>query len=311
MNRDELRSIIKGVIATVPTPFDDNYRVDHGRMLEATDNWIEAGVVEGKSIIKVAAAMGEGPQLSEGEWAGLIKTVVHAARGRVPIMAAIHYKDTIRTIEDAKIASDLGVIGLQISPPIFNQPTVEDMIRHFGIISENIDIGVLVYNTHWMPGGAIYPDTFRRMSDFEQVAAIKWSPPSGCEYEDIFELRGTFNIIDNADRPVDCGRLGGHGFVSDGIAAYPSFYIGVWDMILQGQYEEAEAAWNAVVRPLRKLSHEWMKVSGGEGSFEKALQENMGMPMGPPRLPSIPVGLGHMAKLKEAMVGWGWPVPGR
>ena len=311
MNREELRSIIKGVIATVPTPFKEDYQVDYGRMTEATHQWIESGVVNGKSIIKVAAAMGEGTALTEHEWSTVIKAVVQAADGRVPVMAAIHYKDTIRVIQDAKIASDLGVIGLQISPPIFNHPTVEDMLRHFDTISDNIDIGILVYNTHWLPGGAIYPDTFRKMSDFEKVVAIKWSPPKGCEYEDIFKLKGIFNIIDNADRPVDCGRLGGHGFVSDGISAYPSFYIDVWDMILSGKYEEAEARWNKVVRPLRKISHDWMEISGGEGSFEKALQENMGINMGPPRPPSIQVDSIYMAKLKEAMIDWGWPVPNR
>ena len=309
MNRDKLRSLITGVIATVPTPFDESYRVDYGRMAEATNHWVENGVVNGKAVIKVAAAMGEGPQLSENEWSKLIKTVVETTAGRAQVMAAIHYKDTVRTIEDAKIATDLGAIGLQISPPIFNQPSEADMLRHFSMISDAIDIGILVYNTHWMPGGAIYPDTFRKMSDFEQVAAIKWSPPSGTEYEEIFELKDTFNIIDNADRPADCGRLGGHGFVSDGIAAYPPFYVGTWDMVLEGRYEEAEAQWDAVVRPLRVLAQKWARISGGEGSFEKALQENMGIPMGPPRPPSIPVDAENMKELKQAMIGWGWPVP--
>ena len=133
MNRDKLRSLITGVIATVPTPFDESYRVDYGRMAEATNHWVENGVVNGKAVIKVAAAMGEGPQLSENEWSKLIKTVVETTAGRAQVMAAIHYKDTVRTIEDAKIATDLGAIGLQISPPIFNQPSEADMLRHFSM----------------------------------------------------------------------------------------------------------------------------------------------------------------------------------
>ncbi len=48
MKRDELRKLIVGPIATVPTPFDSDY--------------------------KVAAAMGEGPQLNEEEWGRLLAT---------------------------------------------------------------------------------------------------------------------------------------------------------------------------------------------------------------------------------------------
>ena len=38
---------------------------------------------------------------------------------------------------------------------------------------------------------------------------------------------------------------------------------------------------------------------------------NMGINMGPPRPPSIQVDSIYMAKLKEAMIDWGWPVPNR
>ena len=38
-------------------------------------------------------------------------------------MCGIHYKDTIRAIEDIKLASDLGAVGVQLSAPIHNGPT--------------------------------------------------------------------------------------------------------------------------------------------------------------------------------------------
>ncbi len=80
MTRDELRKLMVGPIATVPTPFDDEYQVDYGRMAEGVEHWIQAGLVTGRSVLKVAAAMGEGPQLSEGEWGPLLRTVVQAAK---------------------------------------------------------------------------------------------------------------------------------------------------------------------------------------------------------------------------------------
>ena len=108
MNREEMRELLIGPFATVPTAFDENYRVDYGRMYELTEWWIEMGLVNGKSVLKVAAAMGEGPQLRDSEWPTLLHTVVRAAKGRVPVMGAISYKDTVRAIEDAKMAKDVG-----------------------------------------------------------------------------------------------------------------------------------------------------------------------------------------------------------
>lgn len=309
MERGEIRRQMTGVVATVPTPFDDDYRVDHGLMAAATERWIEGGLVEGKAVLKVAAAMGEGPQLREEEWRALLRTVVQAARGRVPIMGAVHYKDTVRTIEDINIAADAGVMGCQVSPPIFNQPTEDDMLRYFGDVSENIDIGVLVYNTHWLPHGAISPRTFAKMTDFENVVAIKWNPPAGTRYEDIFKLADTFNIMDNSDRPVDCHRLGGRGFLTDGVDAYPAFYLGIWDLMEQGRYQEAQAKWDSVIPDLRAFYRDVTQVSGGEARVAKALSELMGVRVGPPRPPSLPLSPKEMTKLRSLMIEWGWPLP--
>ena len=79
--------------------------------------------------------MGEGPQLKEAEWGHLLRTAVQASKGRVPVMGAVHHKDTVRTIEDAKRAAELGVKGLQISPPLFNLPRQDDMLRYYGTVS--------------------------------------------------------------------------------------------------------------------------------------------------------------------------------
>jgi hypothetical protein len=61
VTREELRWLSVGAVATVPTPFDDRFDVDYGRMAAATEHWIEAGLVAGKAVIKVAAVMGGGP----------------------------------------------------------------------------------------------------------------------------------------------------------------------------------------------------------------------------------------------------------
>ena len=308
-DRKKVQEQVVGAIATIPTAFTKNYKVDYQQMYDATQVWIESGLVAGKSVIKAVAAMGEGPQLTETEWITVIETVVKASKNKVPVMAAIHYKDTIRTIQDANKAADVGTISLQISPPVFNQPTQDDMLRYFEAVSNNINTGILIYNTHWLTHGAIYPETFRKMRDFEKVVAIKWSPPPGVKYEEIFDLSDIFNIVDNSNQPVRCHQLGGKGFLSDGIDSYPPFFIGIWEMMNKGLYDKAQIEWDKVMIPFGKFSAKTLAINGGEGKIEKAMSEIMGLPMGPPRPPSLPLNDNEMAELKSLMTSWGWPVP--
>ena len=103
MSQQELKSYIQGPIATVPTPFDKNFEVDYGRMYQLSEWWVENGLVKGNAVIKVAAAMGEGPMLTDNEWPALLRSTVQASKGKASVVCGLHYKDTKRTIEDAKI----------------------------------------------------------------------------------------------------------------------------------------------------------------------------------------------------------------
>ena len=57
--------------------------------------------------------MGEGPQLGDDEWPALLRTVVQVSRGRVPVVGAIHSKDTVRSIWHAREAQELGAAALE------------------------------------------------------------------------------------------------------------------------------------------------------------------------------------------------------
>ena len=213
MNLEEIKSLIIGPMATVGTPFDDDFEVDYGKFYNLTQWWVDQGLVKGRAVIKVAAAMGEGPQLRDEEWPALLRTAVQAADGKAAILCGLHYKDTIRQIEDAKKAQDMGAIGLQISPPVHNGPTRSDVLRFYEDVSNAIDIGIMVYNTMGMLGDLITPDDYRTMAGFDNVVAIKWAAP-GYPYEAIFDLKDKVNIIDNTKDPTRNHRMGGRGFIN-------------------------------------------------------------------------------------------------
>ncbi|MBM3934931.1 MAG: dihydrodipicolinate synthase family protein [SAR202 cluster bacterium] len=308
MDRNELRRLIRGPIATVPTAFDKDFEVDLGRMAELTRWWVANGLVKGRTAIKVAAAMGEGPQLRDTEWPALLRTVVQASDGKAAVVAGLHYKDTKRCIEDAKRAQDLGAIGLQISPPVFNAPTDADNLRHFEALSNAIDIGILIYCRAGMPGGDIMPEIFKKMYDFEKVIGIKWGPPAGVPYEAIYELAGHFNIIDNRRQPVLNHKLGGCGFVQNSTDVHPEHSFKVWDLLEAKRYDEAQAEYNAVEKPLWDFYTRIRQTNGGQGRLKKAMMALLGRPMGVSRPPSLPLSPEETADLRKLLISFGWPV---
>ena len=307
MDRDELKGLIVGPIATVPTPFDDDFEVDYGKMAELTQWWVESGLVKGRSVIKVAAAMGEGPMLRDSEWPSLLRTVVQASDDKAAIMCGLHYKDTKRAIEDAKLAQGLGAHGLQVSPPIFNLPTQDDILAYYGELSDAIDIGILVYVTRGMQT-PIYMDTYRKMTEFEHIVGIKWSPVVG-EYEDIFELKDRFNIIDNGSGAVRCYQLGGHGYINHTAEIYPPHDLKVLDLLESEQWDEAQALLDSVNGPLDKIFEKVGKRTGGQGVVKKGMMAAMGRPVGASRPPSGPMNDDEMAELRDVLRAAGWPVP--
>ena len=310
MNREELQELIVGPIATVPTPFDADFEVDHGRMAELTKWWVANGLVKGKSVIKVAAAMGEGPMLSDQELPALLRTTVQAADDKAAIMLGLGYKDTKRTIEDAKRAQDLGAIALQVVPPIFNLPTQDDILRFFGDLSDAIDIGIMVYVTKSMYT-PIYMDTYRKMVDFEHVVAIKWSVPPGHKNEDIYDLKDVFNIIDNTGHPILNHQMGGTGYINHTVEAHPAHDLKIWDLMESGKYDEAQALYQPHEDQWREFAGKIGKRPGGQAVVKKGMMAIMGWPVGASRPPSLPLTSGELAELYDIMDGWGWPVATR
>jgi 4-hydroxy-tetrahydrodipicolinate synthase len=311
MNRKELKKLIQGPIATVPTPFDDDYELDLGRIAELTRWWVDQGIVKGTSVIKVAAAMGEGTMLRDDEWPALLRTVVRAAGDRAAVVCGLHHKDTKRAIEDARRAQDLGAIGLQVMPPIFNLPSQNDLLDFYGDLSDAIEIGIVVYHTNWMPGGSIDTETFLKMADFEQVVAVKWGGSSEGKYDDMSVFAHLFNVIDNSSSPVRCHKLGGRGYVQTTLQAYPPHDLRVWELMEAGRYEEAQSLYESVDRPLGDFYRRISVRSGGQGRLIKGMMAVMGMPVGSSRPPSKPLNQEEMDELRELLVGFGWPVPNK
>ena len=211
MTREELKKLIRGTPATIPTAFDDNMQLDLARQKDLSQWWVENGLGTDVAALKVAAAMGEGAELADEELPKVLRAVVDGAGKDATVICALKSKNTLATIEDAKMAQDMGAIGLQIELPFHHKPVQDDFVRYYTDISDAIDIGIMIYNTFWFGCQSLTADTILRLSDAEHVVAIKWAVPEGQDYDEMTRFSDTFNVIDNSGQCVRCHKNGGRG----------------------------------------------------------------------------------------------------
>lgn len=270
--------------------------------------WVEQGLGTDINPLKVAAAMGEGAALSDDEWPHLLRTVRNAAGADAVVICALESKSTLHTIEDAKKAQDLGAVGLQIKLPVFHHSNQDDYVRFFTDISDAIDIGIMIYNTHWFGGvglESITAETMLRLADAEKVVALKWSVPAGEDYDEMRQFAHIFNVIDNSLQPARCHKNGGRGYISRTVAAYPPHDLKVWQLLEAGRYDEAQAKFDAANKAFEPFRARILQESG-PNRFVKGVMAAMGQPVGPPRPPTLGLNENEIAELRTIVRSLGW-----
>jgi len=312
MTRDELKKRIMGAVATVPTPFDDDFELDLPRLTDLTRWWVDQGLGTNVAPIKVTAAGGEGPDLEDDEWPHVLRTVVNAAGADKVILCGLKPKDTLHTIEDAKKAQDLGAIGLQIDLPFFHHPNQDDYVRYFTDISDAIDIGIIIYNTFWFGCQSLTADTMLRLANAEHVVAVKWTVPravygvdEGPYYDDMRKFAHIFNVLDMSYQWVRCHKNGGRGYIHGRMAAYPKFDLELWPLLEAQRYDEAQARFDH----MRNAVGPWLaKTESRSGGYRqtKGMMAAMGRPAGPPRPPTLPVDEQEIAEIQGILRELGW-----
>ena len=304
MNRSQLKSLIKGTLAVTPTPFDDNYQLDIGKIREITQWWIEQGLGTTNSPLKITAGGGECHNLTEEEWLQVLKTTVDAAGSGAIVMCGLKSKSTIHTIEDAKKAQDVGIIGLQIELPFYHHPNQDDYVRYFTDISDSIDIGIMIYNTHFYSAPSIKAETMLRLTDAEHVVAIKWNTPPDEDFNQMTKFSHEFNVINNGGDMIQFHKNGGKGTQSSIAAAYPQYSLNLWKLLEAKQYEKAkiELEKDTILNNWRKKS---ALISGGN-RHNKAYMAAVGKYIGQPRLPTLPIEDHEIKELREIFKSFGW-----
>jgi 4-hydroxy-tetrahydrodipicolinate synthase len=143
----ELR--LAGTFTALVTPFTpDGDAVD----FDALDALVEAQIAGGIEGLVPCGTTGEAPTLSDEEAIAVVRRVVAAARGRVPVLAGTGSFSTKKTIAASRAALAAGADGVMIVMPYYNKPSQEGMREHVLAVARAIAAPIVLYN---IPGRSV------------------------------------------------------------------------------------------------------------------------------------------------------------
>ena len=158
-----MRSIFKGSIVAIVTPFNDDGSIDFNSLHKLIDWHIESGT----NAILPCGTTGESPTLSHEEHDLVVESVVKYVNKRIPVLAGAGSNSTVEAIRLVKHAEQVGADGALVITPYYNKPTQAGLKAHFSAIASEAGLPIVIYNVPGRTGISIDPETVAVLSEIE------------------------------------------------------------------------------------------------------------------------------------------------
>ena len=200
-----------GSFTALPTPFRAG-NLDRDSLARLCERQIDRGT----AALVVCGSTGEAASMRPEEHRLVIRIVVEAAAGRVPVIAGCGALSTDMAVELAVCAVDAGADALLCAPPPYVKPTQEGIIGHMKAIQGVAQLPVMAYDVPSRTGVSISNDTLARLYEQGVVFGLKDATADLARPPRLRTLCGeSFLQMSGDDGTAAAYRAaGGHGCVS-------------------------------------------------------------------------------------------------
>lgn len=163
------KTIFTGAGVAIITPMNADGSINYEGFAEN----IEYQIKNGTDAIIVCGTTGEASTMTDEEHIECIRFAVEKTAGRIPVIAGTGSNDTRYAAELSKTAQDNGADALLLVTPYYNKASQKGLIAHFGTVAKSVDIPIILYNIPGRTGMNIDIDTYKKLAEFENIAAVK------------------------------------------------------------------------------------------------------------------------------------------
>lgn len=290
-------ALFTGSGVAIVTPFDQQGEVDYRKLEEL----VQYQIVHKTDAIIICGTTGETPTLSEEEHLECIRTAVHAAKGKVPVIAGAGSNNTRHAIGISKGAEKYGADGLLIVTPYYNKTTQKGLVAYFNEIAGATGLPIIAYNVPARTGLNMLPVTVAEINRIPNVVGIKEASGNIAQVGEVMQrCQGEIDLYAGNDSEiVPILSLGGSGVISVIANILPEETHDVVQRFMEGDWQGSLALQMKLFPVVSALFSE---VSPGPVKHAMNL---MGLGAGPVRSPLTAMEPANEALLIKALQDYG------
>ena len=288
--------IFKGCGTAIITPFNKN-----GVNFEEFKKLIEFQIENKVHAIIVCGTTGESSTMTLEEKKQTIRFAVDTVNNRIPVIAGTGGNCTSSVIELTKYAESIGVDGALIVTPYYNKTTQEGLLCHYSTIAKQTRLPIILYNVPSRTGVNILPQTCKKLSEIENIVAIKEASGNLSQIAEIANLcEDNLHIYSgNDDQITSILAVGGIGVISVLSNIAPRFTHNIVENFIQGNVATAIEGQLKAIPLIKALFSEVNPIP------IKSALNMIGYNVGIPRLPLVEMSDSGKEKLKNELIKFG------
>lgn len=288
--------MFKGVFTAIVTPFK-NDKIDYDKFGKIIEFQIKNGI----DGIVPCGTTGESATLSHQEHKEIIEWAVKNFSKKIKIIAGTGSNNTKEGLELTEFAQIAGADGVLLITPYYNRPTQEGLYLHFKEIASKVPIPTVVYNVPSRTGCNILPPTIARLSEINNIVAVKEASGNLSQVEDIITLtKGKISVLSGDDAlfyPIMA--LGGSGVISVVSNIVPKDVVILYKYFIEGKIDKAREMHYKLLPLIKAMFFETNPIPVKTAMAEMGLIENE------IRLPLCEMSKENKEKLKKELKNYG------
>ncbi|MFC5683362.1 4-hydroxy-tetrahydrodipicolinate synthase [Flavobacterium sp. MAHUQ-51] len=232
-----MQSLIGTGVALV-TPFKEDFSIDTEALIRIVNLSVDGGV----EYLVILGTTAENATLNNEEKELVIKTVIEANNGRLPLVLGVGGNNTMKVVEELKTRDMSPFEAILSVSPYYNKPTQEGIYQHFKAIAEASPIPVVIYNVPGRTSSNMLPKTVLRLAnDFENIVGIKEAVGDIVQAMQLIKDKPAgFHVISGDDMTALATVLaGGSGVISVIGQGYPKEFSEMIRLGLNRKVDEA------------------------------------------------------------------------
>ncbi len=282
-----------GIFPYLVSPMDSEGRVREGVLRDLVEHLIGRGI-HGLSPL---GSTGEFAYLTFEQRVEIVRGVVEAARGRVPVVAGVAAFSTADAIRQARAFVDTGVDGLVLILQTMFPVTPTGVEGYFRSVAESVSCPIVLYTNPGVLGGELSVDVVEKLAAVPNIRYIKdASSNTGRLLTLVNRVGDRIRIFSaSAHVPLLVFQLGGVGWMAGPACLLPTECVRLYDLARAGRWQEAFA----LQKPLWRANELFQKYS--LAACIKAGLQVQGFDVGDPIPPQEPLKAEAVDEIRRAL----------